>query len=143
MQWAVDRGEAELALRIGSALSLFWYRQGWLTEGRKWLDRALALPSSSLAAPVLRLQALLGHGTLVWSHGDYETAERIATESYTMAIHLDHKHSISEALHLLGMVAIDRGDDPQWLYTVVFEGRELWGPDADPTLKVSIDAFEP
>ncbi len=32
---------------------------------------------------------------------------------------------------------------PQWLYTVVFEGAELWGPDADPTVKISIDAFEP
>ena len=40
-------------------------------------------------------------------------------------------------------VAIDKGDDPQWLYTVVFDGAELWGPDADPTTKVSIDAFEP
>jgi hypothetical protein len=27
--------------------------------------------------------------------------------------------------------------------TVVFDGRELWGADADPTVKVSIDAFEP
>ncbi|MGH9121993.1 MAG: SH3-like domain-containing protein, partial [Acidimicrobiales bacterium] len=35
------------------------------------------------------------------------------------------------------------GDDPQWLYTVRFPGRELWGPHADPTLTVSIDAFEP
>jgi len=35
------------------------------------------------------------------------------------------------------------GDDPQWLYTVAFEGRELWGADADPSLKVSIEAFEP
>jgi nitrile hydratase len=35
------------------------------------------------------------------------------------------------------------GDNPQWLYTVVFDGRELWGADADPTVKVSIDAFEP
>ena len=40
-------------------------------------------------------------------------------------------------------VATDQGDNPQWLYTVTFEARELWGPDADPTLKVSIDAFEP
>ena len=36
-----------------------------------------------------------------------------------------------------------QGDYPQWLYTVVFDGRELWGSDGDPTLKVSIDAFEP
>jgi nitrile hydratase len=40
-------------------------------------------------------------------------------------------------------VALDQGDCPQWLYTVVFEGRELWGRDADPTLKISIEAFEP
>ena len=39
--------------------------------------------------------------------------------------------------------ALGAGDDPQWLYTVVFDGRELWGADADPALKVSIDAFEP
>lgn len=32
---------------------------------------------------------------------------------------------------------------PEWLYTVTFDGRELWGPDADPTVKVSIEAFEP
>ncbi|MDB5520927.1 MAG: nthB [Tardiphaga sp.] len=35
------------------------------------------------------------------------------------------------------------GDDPQWLYTVVFDGAELWGPDGDPTVTVSVDAFEP
>jgi len=39
--------------------------------------------------------------------------------------------------------AVDQGENPQWLYTVVFDSRELWGDDADPTLNVSIDAFEP
>ena len=39
--------------------------------------------------------------------------------------------------------AIDQGDDPQWLYAVRFDGRELWGPTADPTVSVSVDAFEP
>ncbi|HVX79276.1 MAG TPA: nitrile hydratase subunit beta [Bradyrhizobium sp.] len=39
--------------------------------------------------------------------------------------------------------AMEAGENPQWLYTVVFDGTELWGPDADPTVKVSIDAFEP
>lgn len=40
--------------------------------------------------------------------------------------------------------ALDVHDEnPQWLYTVVFTGQELWGPDADPAIKVSIDAFEP
>ena len=39
--------------------------------------------------------------------------------------------------------ATGAGDSPQWLYTVVFDGRELWGAQADPSLRVSIDAFEP
>jgi nitrile hydratase beta subunit len=38
--------------------------------------------------------------------------------------------------------ASGRGEDPQWLYTVRFTGVELWGDDADPTLVVSIDAWE-
>lgn len=32
---------------------------------------------------------------------------------------------------------------PEWLYTVAFDGRELFGADADPTVTVTIDAFEP
>jgi nitrile hydratase beta subunit len=39
--------------------------------------------------------------------------------------------------------ALGQGEHPQWLYTVLFEGRELWGDSAEPTLKVSIEAFEP
>jgi nitrile hydratase subunit beta len=36
-----------------------------------------------------------------------------------------------------------KGEDPQWLYTIRFDGRELWGDDAEPGTNVSIDAFEP
>jgi len=35
------------------------------------------------------------------------------------------------------------GEDPHWLYTVRFDGRELWGEDSDPTVKVCIEAWEP
>lgn len=35
-----------------------------------------------------------------------------------------------------------KGENPQWVYTVVFAGPEIWGEDADPTLTVSIDAWE-
>ncbi|MBV8962410.1 MAG: nitrile hydratase subunit beta [Hyphomicrobiales bacterium] len=34
-------------------------------------------------------------------------------------------------------------NEPVWLYTVAFPARELWGEGADPTLTVSIEAFEP
>ncbi len=36
-----------------------------------------------------------------------------------------------------------KGEDPNWCYTVVFDGKELWGEDSDPSLTVSINAWEP
>jgi len=39
--------------------------------------------------------------------------------------------------------AMGQGENPQWLYTVSFDGRDLWGPDAEPGLRVSVEAFEP
>jgi nitrile hydratase subunit beta len=35
------------------------------------------------------------------------------------------------------------GENPQWLYTVTFDGVELWGEASDPNLTVSVDAWEP
>jgi nitrile hydratase len=34
------------------------------------------------------------------------------------------------------------GEQPQWLYTVVFSGADLWGTDVAPGLSVSVDAWE-
>jgi nitrile hydratase beta subunit len=33
-------------------------------------------------------------------------------------------------------------ENPQWLYTVTFDGRELWGEDGDASVKTSVDAWE-
>jgi nitrile hydratase beta subunit len=35
------------------------------------------------------------------------------------------------------------GEQPQWVYTVSFQARELWGEDAELGHSVSIDAWEP
>lgn len=48
-----------------------------------------------------------------------------------------HGHHVFADTHAQGL-----GEQPQPLYTVVFEGAELWGPDAAPGLRVSVDAWE-
>jgi nitrile hydratase len=35
-----------------------------------------------------------------------------------------------------------KGENPQWVYTVVFSGPEIWGDGVDPKLSVSVDAWE-
>lgn len=36
-----------------------------------------------------------------------------------------------------------RGEHPQYLYSIEFEGSALWGESSEPALKVYIDLFEP
>jgi predicted ATPase len=49
LQWATERGDAEDALRLAAALVPFWEIHGQITEGRRWLQQALALPADAVA----------------------------------------------------------------------------------------------
>lgn len=57
-----------------------------------------------------------------------------------------HKEGMIERAHGVHVFpdtnAHGKGENPQWLYSVRFSGRELWGAEAEPTLVVSIDAWE-
>src|SRR5207245_3416791 len=68
LAWALQTEAAESALRLGSALFLFWVIRGREAEGSRWLEAALALPGSrgTLAHSVWRAKALAHAGTLSW-----------------------------------------------------------------------------
>lgn len=55
-------------------------------------------------------------------------------------VHGGHVFADRHAVALPG-AAFD--DSPEWLYSVVFDGAELWGPQAEPGTCVSVDAWEP
>ena len=83
----------------------------------------------------------------------FKPGERVRTKNIPPATHTRlpryarGRVGVIEALrgcHVFpDIAALGKGEDPQWLYTVLFEGRELWGESAEPSLKVSIEAFEP
>ncbi len=57
------------------------------------------------------------------------------------------QHGVVERVHGAHVFADTNaqglGEQPQWLYSVVFDGTALWGPQATPGLRVAIDAWEP
>jgi hypothetical protein len=65
---ALATGQGEAALRIGGALSWWWYRRGHVAEGRRWLADALAATPD--APPHVRSGALLGDALLAYLSGD-------------------------------------------------------------------------
>ncbi len=65
LQWSVDEGDGELSLQMASALGAFWYRIGFIREGRALIESALALagPSSPWRARGLVNRAWLAYAT--------------------------------------------------------------------------------
>ncbi len=109
LRWAEERGEGEIGLRLATALVPFWEAHGHLAEGRRWLEMALAAPTDTVS-PTLRMRALTGAGRLAHLHAAYDEAERLHTESLTLARELADEHGIATALSELGMVARRRQD---------------------------------
>src|SRR5829696_699880 len=59
LSWALERGEVELRLRLAGALGWFWEAHGHYSEGRRWLEEALAKDDrASVAARVKALEGL-------------------------------------------------------------------------------------
>jgi predicted ATPase len=98
----------ETALRIVAALFWFWYYRGHLTEGRDWIERALATGAS--ANPEARARALNWSSAFAWERADYATATARAEEALTLARTGGDRSSEGWALVNLGAVASLLGD---------------------------------
>jgi predicted ATPase len=73
LEWSQGTdGDTEIGLRLAGALWRFWWVRGHLTEGRQWLEAALARGADAPAA--LRAKALHGAGNLALPQGDYARA---------------------------------------------------------------------
>jgi predicted ATPase/DNA-binding CsgD family transcriptional regulator/tetratricopeptide (TPR) repeat protein len=102
--------KVELALRLVSALRMFWCgRGGYLREGRNVLERLLA-QAGAIAAPV-RLKALNAVGSILWIQSDVRRLEQIADEALALAREQGDQRNIAEAMILCGTVMmLDRRD---------------------------------
>ena len=108
LRYSLEEGSGETALRLASALWGFWLARGYLGEGRRWLEEALAVGGS---APLrVRAKALNGAGVLAHYQGDYDRAEALCTESLALYRRSRDKRGIASALSGLALDARKRGD---------------------------------
>jgi tetratricopeptide (TPR) repeat protein len=95
-----SKQQAELALRLFTALSWFWTIRGYIREGQNFLEQALAI-RESVTTP-LRAKALYVGAELVWVLEDLERTERLCSESLKLFRELGDKVGMADALWLLG-----------------------------------------
>jgi len=108
LQWALEGGRAEMALRLGIALERFWVVRGHRYEGLAFLERALA--ESAGVATDLRAKALLAAARLAFIQSNYDQGGILAQESLALFRELGDRRGIALSLDRLGMAAWRRGD---------------------------------
>src|SRR5205823_14085748 len=108
LEWALGREEAELGLRLAGALWRFWRVRGYLSEGRRWLEGALA--RCPVAPGAVRANALSGAGMLALSQGDNARARALFEEGRALYQGLGDAQGIAASLYRLGALAFSQGD---------------------------------
>jgi predicted ATPase/class 3 adenylate cyclase len=123
--WALESGQQESALRLAGALAYFWESRGYVSEGYKWLDEALARSdreqseraamgeSSSLtsAETARRAKALVGSGMVRFAMlSDPAAARRSIEAGFRLWRELGDKWGMAVALGLMGLMLAMEGD---------------------------------
>jgi predicted ATPase len=106
LEHVLERGRADIALRLTGAVTNFWLAHGYWSEGRRWLEAALAADTGS--DRVVRFEALFGAGLLALWQGDLDRGSTAADELRTLASETDS--TLARAVAAAANVAYARGD---------------------------------
>jgi predicted ATPase/class 3 adenylate cyclase len=124
LRWAIDAGEVDRAQEAAGALWRFWQLRGHLSEGRLWLEGALAVASSDKPTAA-RAKALAGAGGIAWWRGDVSAARVAYEEALAIERKLGDPERIAEALYNLSFPLAGR-DDVQATKGLLEESLQLF-----------------
>jgi len=108
LDFLVDAGEAELALRLALAFGDYWFVRGHAREGRRRIEVVLA--ASEDGPTELRLRALTRVAGLARVVGDAEAGQRHAAAAVAMARELGDDAALAAALRELGDTIVAKHD---------------------------------
>ena len=123
LRWSTETGDAELGMRIGGALWRFWLLRSHLREGRRWLERVLALPGAQEPTPH-RVKALTALGGLAYWQTDYDAAGIAYRETLDLCRTVGDRAGEAAALYNLGFIVVI-GGDPQEAWSIFSSARDI------------------
>jgi len=106
-----DPQGGEAGLRLIKVLYRFWDSHGYLNEGRRREEAALAHHGAQ-EPTVVRANALCACGYTCWDQGDLAMARKYSEEGLAIARALGDKQCIGWALSTIGQVTMAEGDAP-------------------------------
>ncbi|MFN8593198.1 MAG: tetratricopeptide repeat protein [Thermomicrobiales bacterium] len=108
LTWLRDNGHGAQFLRLAVKLMLFWQDRAYYSEGRRWLESALAMSPDAPAGA--RMRAMSGAGSLAWYQTDVAEAVRWHEQALALARETGDREVESLSLSNLGAQATEVGD---------------------------------
>jgi predicted ATPase/TolB-like protein/Tfp pilus assembly protein PilF len=107
MDWALEAGEIEKAVRLGSAMWWFFWLRGHFAEMRTRLD--LALQRGADLPRSLRANLLVASGAIATMDGDGEVAARFYEQAVQLERDRDDRRGVPRALRNLASGSVHLG----------------------------------
>jgi predicted ATPase/DNA-binding SARP family transcriptional activator len=105
LEWAIDGGRTEAALRLAGHSAWGWFVHSEFIEGRMWLERALAMPSADQFPEPYAL-ALLFNGMIAYLKSEIKEAKPWLEQSLAIGRAHSQQDVVAGALDFLALVAI-------------------------------------
>jgi predicted ATPase/DNA-binding NarL/FixJ family response regulator len=102
-----ESGEASAGLVVARALYPYWISRGLLDEGRRWIERALALTDGPGQA---RVEALYSAAGLAGMQGDVSAASALVQECREVGERLGNPLALANVAHAEGVLGLFTGD---------------------------------
>jgi len=109
LDWVIEHGDGEHALRIAGALWVYWHVRSLADEGRLYLERVLAIGGAAPGAAV-KAKCLNGAGVLAVIDGDLVVGQHRLEEALEIWMAADDEVWVARTLSGLGIVAYKEGD---------------------------------
>ena len=107
LAWSLAHEAPEDGLRLAGSLFLFWFIEGHLAEGTRWLEQAIARGDD--APPDRCAWALFGAGILAWAYGDAARAEALGQQGLDLSRRHGLTFGTAMSLYLLHIVTSTGG----------------------------------
>ncbi|HEV2662713.1 MAG TPA: hypothetical protein VGU68_19055, partial [Ktedonobacteraceae bacterium] len=129
---------AEVALRLVAALRAYWEWQGYLFEGRAWLDAALALEIGTQATTGAAYARALSEGSrLICLQNDQHKAVELAEASIALWRQLENPKGLAVALFYRGWSAQALGEHAL-AKSLYIQAMQLLPPEGDTWLHAQL-----
>ena len=128
LEWGILNEEADRVVRATGALWYFWFIRGHLSEGRRWLERALAINKDVTAS--VKGKALAASGMLTLLENP-EKSRAFHERALELARLSGNRWQEAMALFGLGWQALYANDLPR-MQMLLTESRMLWVQLGDP-----------